>query len=100
LPSIDEANMDTTYQEQQDVEGAAQTVLDAAGDAAAAAAERGKQMADEASEGVRRAARYLEETDAADVVGRVRDYFKTHPAHAVIGAAFAGFVIGRMMGRQ
>jgi len=92
--------MDTTYRELSDVENAAGNVMNAATDAAAATVERAKLLAEDASQGVQRAADSLRDSDAADVAGQVVDYFKAHPNQAIIGAAFAGFVVGRLMSRE
>jgi len=91
--------MNTTYRA-KDTEKATDNLMDTVTDAAESAVEQGKKIAQDASDGVTRAADYLREGGAAEIGGRVREYFKANPTHALIGAAFVGFVVGRMLSRD
>lgn len=49
------------------------------------------------AEGMERTAGYLREHDTAQIWGGIESYVRKHPAQALAGAVFAGFLIGRMI---
>jgi len=92
--------MDTTYREPNAAKDATEHIVDTVSDTAESALKQGKRLAQNASDTANRAAEYLREGGARELGGRVKDYLVANPSHAVIGAAFVGFVIGRMMSRH
>jgi ElaB/YqjD/DUF883 family membrane-anchored ribosome-binding protein len=49
------------------------------------------------AEGMESAATYLREHDTTEIWNDMERYVKEHPAQAVAGAIFAGFLLGRML---
>ena len=93
--------MTTTYRESTAAaQNVTDQVMDSVTDAAGAAVKQGKRLAQDVSETAGRAADYLRESDVREIGGKVRDYLQANPTHAMIGAAFVGFVVGRMLSRH
>jgi len=56
-----------------------------------------EKAAEYAAEGMRSAAGYLKERDAAEIVEEAEQYVKDHPVRSVAIAVVAGFFVGRML---
>jgi hypothetical protein len=48
-------------------------------------------------EGMESAASYLREHDTSEIWNDMERYVKEHPSQAMVGAIFAGFLLGRML---
>ena len=95
--------MDTTFPKSnaaKDVKDATERIVDTVSETADSAVKQGKRLAQNASDTASRAAEYLREGGASELGGKLKDYLVANPTHAVIGAAFVGFVVGRMMSRH
>lgn len=57
------------------------------------AAEAGTKVA----EGMESAATYLKQHSTSDILSDIEKYAKEHPAQALAGAVFTGFVLGRIL---
>jgi ElaB/YqjD/DUF883 family membrane-anchored ribosome-binding protein len=82
--------------------------MDKAAEGLDSAAERIKTMSSEhegvpaqagtkLAEGMETAATYLKEHSSDELLKDFEGYVKEHPAQAIVGAVFAGFLVGRIM---
>jgi ElaB/YqjD/DUF883 family membrane-anchored ribosome-binding protein len=92
--------METTTRETEDFRAATEHIVDSVNDMSQRAGTQAKKLAQDAADGVRRTADYVRETSVSDMAGQVKDYLKANPSHALIGAAVAGFLLGRLMSRD
>ncbi|HXH21791.1 MAG TPA: hypothetical protein VNN10_07160 [Dehalococcoidia bacterium] len=57
----------------------------------------GSQAGEKVAEGMESAAGYLREHSTGEIWDDVERYVRAHPMQALAGAAFAGFLLGRML---
>jgi ElaB/YqjD/DUF883 family membrane-anchored ribosome-binding protein len=75
------------------LEGAADKVRDAVGDKEGMPREVGLKVADTMDT----ASTYLKEHSSDEIMKDLESYVKEHPAQAMVGAIFAGFLVGRIL---
>jgi ElaB/YqjD/DUF883 family membrane-anchored ribosome-binding protein len=64
------------------------------------ATDSARRLARQTVEGVQRSADYFRNNGVQQIADDVVDYAKANPAQALIGAAFLGFFLGRLMSRD
>ncbi len=64
------------------------------------ATDNARRLARQTVEGVQRSADYFRNNGVQKIADDVMDYAKANPTQALIGAAFLGFFVGRLMSRD
>jgi ElaB/YqjD/DUF883 family membrane-anchored ribosome-binding protein len=75
-------------------------VVGAVTDVSEAATDNARRLARQTVEGVQRSADYFRNNGVQQIAEDVREYAKANPTQALIGAAFVGFCLGRLMTRD
>lgn len=75
-------------------------VMDKVSDLSQTATDVAKRMARDTVAGVQRSAQYFHNNGIQQVAEDLRDYAKSNPTQAMVGAAVLGFVLGRLMSRD
>lgn len=92
--------MDTMTRDAEDIRAGADRIVETVTDMSENASNQVKKLAQDAADGVRRTADYVRDTGVNEMGGRIKAYLKANPSHALIGAAVAGFLLGRLMARD
>jgi ElaB/YqjD/DUF883 family membrane-anchored ribosome-binding protein len=75
-------------------------VVDTVTEMSDTASDGAKRLARQTVEGVQRSADYFRNNGVQQIAEDLRDYAKANPTQALIGAAFVGFFIGRLISRD
>jgi ElaB/YqjD/DUF883 family membrane-anchored ribosome-binding protein len=75
-------------------------VVDAVTEISDAASDNARRLARQTVEGVQRGADYFRNNGIQQIAEDLRDYAKANPTQALVGAAFVGFCLGRLMSRE
>jgi ElaB/YqjD/DUF883 family membrane-anchored ribosome-binding protein len=73
------------------------SVKDVASDVAQNAGANMKRVARNAADGVQQTTDYLRNNGVQKISEDLMDYAKANPTHAIVGAAVAGFLLGRLV---
>jgi ElaB/YqjD/DUF883 family membrane-anchored ribosome-binding protein len=92
--------MNTTTRDAEDFRAGADRIVDTVSDITENAGSQVKKLAQDAADGVRRTADYVRDSGVNEIGGQIKAYLKANPSHALIGAAVAGFLLGRLMARD
>jgi ElaB/YqjD/DUF883 family membrane-anchored ribosome-binding protein len=88
----------TDYPDQ--VAEAARGVAETVTEISTTAGENMKRVMQDATNSFQRTADYFRNNDLQKISGDLRDYARANPAQALVGAAVAGFLLGRMISRR
>jgi ElaB/YqjD/DUF883 family membrane-anchored ribosome-binding protein len=91
--------MNSTTFTPNDLEAGAARVADAVSEASETVSHQVRQAAGGAADRVKDASDYVRD-GGAEIGGRVKDYLKANPSHALLGAVAVGFLLGRFMARD
>jgi ElaB/YqjD/DUF883 family membrane-anchored ribosome-binding protein len=72
-------------------------ITDTVNEMSEAATDNVRRVTRNVTDGMQRAADYVRGNDLQKISADVLDYAKSNPAQALIGAAIAGFVVGRLI---
>ena len=84
----------------RDAATAGERVIDTVSDMSQTATDSARRLARETVAGVQRGADYFRNNGIQQVADDLRDYAKSNPTQALIGAAVLGFCLGRLMSRD